>query len=291
MVTDDERRRVAANLRELAGGYVTVGEIDEALGIGRSSQDVDLEGDARDLLRLADLIEPARGSGGGAILCGHCEKMSWCGCEPGDLEGGCDFEPRVDEGEPPYNLYSLYEAVFKRRPRDEFAIEDDEVRELVNGLLDICNAPGRDLIEPNEGQKTPDASTGADRGPRVDRDALLELAGMLEREAEAMRTAAEGYEQMTMRLMRKVADTFSLVAETVRSARGGRAAGEPEFWRCPFTQGPCDDACMLATTVYATTPDFMDGTPTVDPDRPLGWSCTLRKDAGERYNAPRGEEA
>ena len=34
-----------------------------------------------------------------------------------------------------------------RRPRDEFAIEDDEVEELMKGLLDICNDPGRKYIE------------------------------------------------------------------------------------------------------------------------------------------------
>ena len=126
--------------------------------------------------------------------------------------------------------------------------------------------------------------------PSCDREALLELAGLLEREAEAMRSASEVGEQMTMRLVRKVARTFSLVAEFVRSACG-EARAEGEFWRCPFTQGPCDDMCMLATTVYATSPDFMGGTPDVDEGRPLGWSCTLRKDAGARYNAPRGEEA
>ena len=100
--------------------------------------------------RLADLIEPARGSGGRSILCAHCENASWCGCEPGDLEGGCDFEPGVGEGEPPCNLYSLYEVVFRRRPRGEFAIEDDEVRELVSRLLDICNAPGHEHIKPSD---------------------------------------------------------------------------------------------------------------------------------------------
>lgn len=46
----------------------------------------------------ADLIEPARGSGARTILCAHCENASWCGCEPGDEEGGCDFEPSVAEG-------------------------------------------------------------------------------------------------------------------------------------------------------------------------------------------------
>ena len=166
MVTDDERRRVAAKLRSLAGGYVTIGEMEHALGICMSSPIVDLERDARDLHRLADLIEPNRGSGGRTILCAHCESASWCGCEPGDEEGGCDFEPSVTEGEPPYNLYSLYEAVLRRRPRDEYAIDDDEVDELVDALLDICNAPGYERIQRPQ--------------PSCDRDALLALADELE---------------------------------------------------------------------------------------------------------------
>ena len=58
VVTDDERRRVAARLRGLAGGYVTIGEMEDALGICMSSPIVDLERDARDLHRLANLIEP-----------------------------------------------------------------------------------------------------------------------------------------------------------------------------------------------------------------------------------------
>lgn len=57
-VTNDERRRVAAALRRLAGGYVTIGEVEEALGLSSPSRDVDLESNARDLHRLADLIEP-----------------------------------------------------------------------------------------------------------------------------------------------------------------------------------------------------------------------------------------
>lgn len=58
MISDDERREVARRLRELAGGYVTIGELESALGICLSSPEVDLERDARDLHRLADLIEP-----------------------------------------------------------------------------------------------------------------------------------------------------------------------------------------------------------------------------------------
>ena len=149
MITIEERRRVA---RALRGGYDVVSDAGGRFWLNGTLFGLDISARSEERIRcglrhLADLIEPARESGGRAILCCHCESMPWCSCEPDDLEGGCDFEPRVDEGEPPCNLYSLYEAVFRRRPRDEFAIEDDEVRELVNNLLDICNAPGRDLIK------------------------------------------------------------------------------------------------------------------------------------------------
>ena len=57
--TDDERWRVAERLRGLAGGYVTIGEVEEALGVRISPPRVDLDRDARNLSRLADLIEPS----------------------------------------------------------------------------------------------------------------------------------------------------------------------------------------------------------------------------------------
>lgn len=58
MIADDERREVARRLRSLAGGYVTIGEMEDALGICMSSPIIDLERDARDLHRLSDLIDP-----------------------------------------------------------------------------------------------------------------------------------------------------------------------------------------------------------------------------------------
>ena len=159
MTTDDERRAVARRLRELPDDSTCpdlIGAIADHDGWYAAA-------DAAD--RLADLIEPNRSSGGRTILCAHCESASWCGCEPGDEEGGCDFEPSVTEGEPPYNLYSLYEAVLRRHPRDESAIEDDEVEELVDALLDICNAPGHDVIQRPQ--------------PSCDRDTLLVVADEL----------------------------------------------------------------------------------------------------------------
>lgn len=164
MATNEERRAVATALRVYGGKGADADTNGEVMAIiigaggfeGWSWREV--------FARLADLIEPARGSDGKTILCEHCESCTWCGCEPGDLEGGCDFEPRVDEGEPPYNLYTLYEAVFRRRPTDESVIEDDEVNDLVDALLDICNAPGRELIRPSR------------KGPECDREALLAIA-------------------------------------------------------------------------------------------------------------------
>ena len=59
MVTDEERREVARRLRELAGKYVTLGELESILGIALTSGKVDICRDAEDLNRLADLIEPS----------------------------------------------------------------------------------------------------------------------------------------------------------------------------------------------------------------------------------------
>lgn len=59
LADDVERCAVAERLRDIAGGYVTIGEIEMALGICLSSPGVDLERDARNLRRLADLIEPS----------------------------------------------------------------------------------------------------------------------------------------------------------------------------------------------------------------------------------------
>lgn len=58
MITNEERREVAEKLRKLAGTYVTLGDLQEALEIDLTSPDVDIERDAKNLNRLADLIEP-----------------------------------------------------------------------------------------------------------------------------------------------------------------------------------------------------------------------------------------
>ena len=73
-----ERLEIARKLRALAGKYVTIGDLEDALGIDMSSPDVDLDRDARDLHRLADLIEPepertCRDVGGGdKFVCSKC---------------------------------------------------------------------------------------------------------------------------------------------------------------------------------------------------------------------------
>ena len=87
------------------------------------------------------------------------------------------IEPEpITECEPLYNLYSLYEAVLRRHPRSEYVIEDDEVDELVDALLEICNAPGHELIQ------RPQTS--------CDRDALLELADEMDADGMDGRTHA-----------------------------------------------------------------------------------------------------
>lgn len=145
MPTDEERRSVAARLRAMTEGQSPMAEYPVEMLFIAFGMPMSRDIDGALIGQIADLIDQADATTG--ALCAHCEKLSWCGCIQGDLEGGCDFEPSVEEGEPPYNLYSLYEAVLHRRPRDEFAIEDDEVEELMRTLLDICNCPERKYIE------------------------------------------------------------------------------------------------------------------------------------------------
>lgn len=145
MPTDEERRSVAARLRAMTEGQSPMAEYPVEMPFIAFGMPMSRDIDGALIGKIADLIDQADATAG--ALCAHCEKLSWCGCIQGDLEGGCDFEPSVEEGEPPYNLYSLYEAVLHRRPRDEFAIEDDEVEELMRTLLDICNCPERKYIE------------------------------------------------------------------------------------------------------------------------------------------------
>ena len=96
MATDDERREVAARLRSLAGGYVTIGEVEEALGVCISPPAVDLERDARNLSRLADLIEPAptssdRGQTSDPTERGIDSIYEWCRERIEGADGAEDF--------------------------------------------------------------------------------------------------------------------------------------------------------------------------------------------------------
>ena len=125
MPTDDERREVARRLRE----YVDLPDdwwqetCAEFYVEKCVFGNVDRHSEAELFTRLADLIEP---------------------------------------DDPPYNLYTLYETVLHRSPRCWECIEDDEVDELVDALLDICNSSGHECIQRPQ--------------PSCDRDALLALA-------------------------------------------------------------------------------------------------------------------
>ena len=217
MTSDTERREVALRLRDSGRRLIDMGELAEMLGFHRCSWSAGMLAD-----RIADLIEPNRGSGGRIILCAHCENVSWCGCEPGDEEGGCDFEPSVTDGEPPYNLYSLYEAVLRRRPRDEYAIEDDEVDELVDALLDICNAPGHECIQrkqPSEPKVRCVAEVKVDeeRLEKLAHDAAVELTGI---DRDALLAVAETLEDCAGRGSDLTALGYSCLAKRIREALG-----------------------------------------------------------------------
>lgn len=54
---NNKRREVAERLRELAGGYVTIGDFQRAIGFSTSTE-IDIDRDAKELRCLADLIDP-----------------------------------------------------------------------------------------------------------------------------------------------------------------------------------------------------------------------------------------
>lgn len=54
---NNNRREVAERLRELAGGYVTIGDFQRAIGFPTSTE-IDIDSDAKELRYLADLIDP-----------------------------------------------------------------------------------------------------------------------------------------------------------------------------------------------------------------------------------------
>lgn len=54
---NNKRREVAKRLRELAGGYVTIGDFQIAIGFSTSTE-IDIDRDAKELRCLADLIDP-----------------------------------------------------------------------------------------------------------------------------------------------------------------------------------------------------------------------------------------
>ena len=83
-ISDKERREVAKRLRSLAGRYVTLGELEIVLGVDITSPDVNLDRDAKNINRLADLIEPptctvrmgVTGHVGVCMRCGAMVEMS-----------------------------------------------------------------------------------------------------------------------------------------------------------------------------------------------------------------------
>lgn len=170
-ISDEERRDVARKLREIRpckSGHIKWWEIARAL----------------------DLKQPA----------------GWFGWEKFESDSVNRLADLIEPDDPPYNLYTLYEAVFHRSPRCWECIEDDEVDELVDALLDICNAPGHERIQrlkppyPDataiykgwraevydpDGVLVSPSNLAVDlvraheygKGLGVDRDALLKLAG------------------------------------------------------------------------------------------------------------------
>ena len=197
-MTDDDRREVARRLRELNFNmsYRSKRDMWDELRRVVSEYNDRPFGGVYTFARLADLIEP---------------------------------------NEPPYNLYTLYEAVFHRSPRCWECIEDDEVDELVDALLDICNSPGHEHIQrfqPSEPEVRCVAEVKVD-GERleklahdaavkltgIDRDELLEEVKELEKCAWYFGLDFDEDEPLRDRL-KEASEAFAESARCIRKALG-----------------------------------------------------------------------
>lgn len=172
MTTDEERREVARRLRD---------DLKDAKSRGHYCVDSET---VRYLCKVLGL------------RCSRCLQPWRC------LEVLADL---IEPDDPPYNLYTLYEAVFHRSPRCWECIEDDKVDELVDALLDICNAPGHEVIQRPQSSEpevrcVAEVKIDGERLERlvhdaaveltgIDRDALLALADEMEYDADAENAA------------------------------------------------------------------------------------------------------
>lgn len=97
----------------------------------------------------------------------------------------------VEQGDAPATNDERGRVAAELRELSACAVTSDSADEVLASVLRIGRSDFLDellarlaeLIEPGEGQIEPDSSTGADRGTRVDRDALMALADDLDARA------------------------------------------------------------------------------------------------------------
>ena len=91
----------------------------------------------------------------------------------------------VEPEEPPCNLQTLYEAVFRRPTRRWECIDDAEVEELLDALLRLCNSPARELLARRE------PADGLSRGDSGDVTTMSAYDLLAKEDREALRWVRE----------------------------------------------------------------------------------------------------
>lgn len=168
MINDEERRRVAKDIR----WYVKVCKRPKwktLCGIVLGDGDFNTAMMIRTLSRLADLIEPDPRDTTKTAADTTKTAADTTKC---DREALLALADEMERAAPDYSLWEVCEGTERNIT--------DEVADFARRIREAC-----------EGQKTPDASTDADRGTRVDRDALLALAAGLEADADRVIKAAK----------------------------------------------------------------------------------------------------
>ena len=194
MITDEERRRVAARLRELGKLVYSPDNTYELMAYALGVDDFD--GTDEMFARIADLIEPDPRAEEIAAKAyrAAADYIDWN--IPDSEERVRRLRERAEELEAmarergPYDYDTTKTAADTTKCDREalLALADEMERAAPDySLWEVCEGTERNITdevadfarrirEACEGQKTPDASTDADRGTRVDREVLLALA-------------------------------------------------------------------------------------------------------------------
>lgn len=167
----------------------------------------------------------------------------------------------VEPDEPPCNLQTLYEAVFRRPTRRWECIDDAEVEELLDALLRLCNSPARELLARRE------PADGLSRGDSGDVTTMSAYDLLAKEDRDALRWVREHGGIGQVRLHHALGDGLSDLVDRVAARLGVTVEGLDAQDAEPVLMGAIDRRVMPEGVEW---PRFEDDEPVMFGDEFVG---------------------